>query len=234
VLEDAFRCVTLAKEHKTHLNFAYHAAMNPLSIQAKSVVDTFLAAGDQPLDIKVVYRELVTNYHGEGTWLFDPAISGGGCLIDSGVNAISVVEFVIGHVEPTEVQLGFTADIKVETSATVKFVGTKFPSLKGELIQDWMFPGEESRELTIKFKSGALVVFCFAKGKLSITRPDGSVENQVQEKQASDHHLTPMSLEYINVVNYAVDGFEREELIDPLGPGPFQTIMKCYEMYKNK
>lgn len=70
------------------------------------------------------------------------------------MNAISVVEFVIGHVEPTQVTLGFTPEIKVETSAIVKFVGTKFPKLEGELVQDWMFPGDESREITIKFTSG--------------------------------------------------------------------------------
>jgi len=232
-LGDATRCIALAKETNTHLNFAYHAAMNPLSIRAKAVVDEHLVRGEEPTHVKVLYRELVTNYHGGESWIFDPKISGGGCLIDSGVNALSVVEFVVGHVEPTHVELGFKPETcgAVEVSANVKFVGTKYPNMQGELIQDWMWPGEESREIVITFKSGSLISFCFAKGKLTATTPDGKVTSQELEKQATDHHLTPMTFEYINVVNYAVDGFDSKDVIDPLGAGPFQTIMNCYQWY---
>jgi len=34
-LEDAAKCVELAKRNNTHLYFAYHAAFNPLTLEAK-------------------------------------------------------------------------------------------------------------------------------------------------------------------------------------------------------
>jgi len=231
-LEDATKCIALANEKKTHLNFAYHAAMNPLSIRAKALVDKFYAEGEEPVHVKVVYKELVTNYHGGESWIFDPKISGGGCMIDSGVNALSVVEFVCGHVIPTEVKLGYVDKIAVEVTSDVKFKGTRFPNMTGELVQDWMWPGAESREITISFKSGAVINFCFAKGHLTSKTPDGKeVAHENVQKVSHDHHLTPMTFEYINVVNFAVDGFDDPSYVDKLGAGPFQTVMECYQMH---
>jgi len=209
--------------------------MNPLSIRGKEVVNAQLAKGDTLSGIKVVFKELVTNYHNGQSWIFDPAISGGGVLIDSGVNAISVVEYVCGKVEPVEVELTSAPGYKVETSTKVTFTGAKNPSFRGELVQDWLWPGEESREFTITFGSGATISFCFAKGSITTTTPDGKHNTeQVISKQQADVHLTPMSLEYINVINFAVDGFEKAEYVDELGEGPFEFVMKCYEKTKTK
>jgi len=235
VLEDAHKCIEVAKSMKTHLNFAYHASMNPLSLAAKKVVRSQLDKGDAILTINILMQELVTNYHSGQSWIFDPAISGGGVLIDSGVNAISVAQFVCGNVSPTHVELVCAPNFKVETSCKVNFVGVTHPELKGELVQNWLHPGEESRSFDIGFRSGVKISFCFAKGSITITQADGkSHTDQVINKNEADHHLTPMSLEYINVVNFAVDQFQTQELVDELAEGPFEFVMKCYEMNKKK
>lgn len=234
-LEDAHQCIALAKEMKTHLNFAYHAAMNPLSVVARKRVQALLAQGDTITDLKVTYKELVTNYHNGQSWIFDAAISGGGVLIDSGVNAVSVIQYVCGKVEPTHVELVLAPGYKVETSCTVGFKGVTLPTLKGELVQDWLWPGEERRDFNITFASGIVISFCFTKGSIVTTLANGeSTTEQVINRQETDVHLVPMSLEYINVVNFAVDEFSKEEFVDELGEGPFEFVMKCYAMHKSK
>jgi len=235
VLEDAHKCIALAKEKKTHLNFAYHAAMNPLSVVARKRVHALLEKGDKVVSINIDFREFVMNYHNGQSWIFDAPISGGGVLIDSGVNAISTVQYVVGKVAPTHVELVNGPDFKVETSCKVKFAGVSHPELKGELVQDWLWKGDESRAFDIKFSSGTIIHFCFAKGSMTTTNPDGtSHTEQVINKNVDDHHLTPMSLEYINVVNYAVDQFLTQEYVDELGEGPFEFVMKAYELHKTK
>jgi len=231
-LEEAFKAVKLANENKTHLNFAYHAAMNPLSVQAKEKISEVLKEGDSLVSFKVIFREDVRNYHGNNSWIFEPSISGGGCLIDSGVNAISVVEHIgVGHVVPTKVALGYNPDsgIKVEIKADVELVSDKNPDVKGELIQDWLHIGEEKREISVRFKSGRTIAFDNAVGTVSTTHADGRVEvHQTEQKTAADHHLTPMAHEYINVVNAAIEQFATDNYVDELGYGPFKTVMQCY------
>jgi hypothetical protein len=140
---------------------------------------------------------------------------------------------VCGKVEPTSVELGYGGSFKVEASAKVEFVGSEYP-FRGELVQDWIWPGEEQREITVTLESGTIVSFCFAKGSITTTTGGNSVTEQVINKEATDVHLTPMSLEYINVVNFAVEGFDKEEMIDDLGEGPFEFVMKCYKMNNAK
>lgn len=52
-LADAIECTKLAKETKTHLNFAYHAAMNPLSLLAKDRIGALVAKGDKITNVNV-------------------------------------------------------------------------------------------------------------------------------------------------------------------------------------
>eukprot|EP01127_Copromyxa_protea_P015062 TRINITY_DN4283_c0_g1_i1.p1 TRINITY_DN4283_c0_g1~~TRINITY_DN4283_c0_g1_i1.p1 ORF type:complete len:132 (-),score=14.70 TRINITY_DN4283_c0_g1_i1:10-405(-) len=125
-------------------------------------------------------------------------------------------------------------DFAVEASARVEFISPSHPELRGELIQDWIWPGAEQREITITFHSGTMVSFCFAKGSLTTTTEGNSVVEQIIHKDVTDAHLTPMALEYINVVDFAVDGFGKEELIDDLGEGPFEFVMKCYKMHQEQ
>jgi len=235
-LDEAYQCVKIAKENNVHLYFAYHAAFNPMTLRTKEIIRQIVSSGDKISSFKVIFREDVRNYHGANSWIFEKAIAGGGCLIDSGVNAVSVVENVgVGHVKPVKVSLGYNPKYKVEISANVSFVSTTDPHVTGELIQDWLHTGAEKREITVSFKSGLSVAFDYATGILTKTYGNGKVEKQnIDIRENADVHNTPMVLEYINVVNDAVELFGRKEVIDPLGVGPFETVMQCYDLDKKK
>eukprot|EP01124_Arcella_intermedia_P020398 TRINITY_DN27873_c0_g1_i1.p1 TRINITY_DN27873_c0_g1~~TRINITY_DN27873_c0_g1_i1.p1 ORF type:complete len:337 (-),score=74.49 TRINITY_DN27873_c0_g1_i1:1-1011(-) len=235
-LEDAHKSIQTAQAHGTHLYFAYHAAFNPLSLKARQRIHSLLSQGEKISTFKVIFREDVRNYHGANSWIFEPHIAGGGCLIDSGVNALSVVEHIgVGHVIPTKVSLGFNSQWKVEVSAKVQFVSASDPTLTGELDQDWLHTGPEKREIIVTFRSGKQVVFDYASGL--ITTLDGHGGSQVENvnlRESSDHHQTPMALEYIGIVNDAILAFDKKEVIDPLGAGPFKTVMQAYELYNKQ
>jgi len=233
-LQEAYDCVKLAQKYSTHLYFAYHAAFNPMTLQTKEKIGKIVANGDKISSFKVISKEDVRNYHGANSWIFEPEIAGGGCLIDSGVNAISVVENVgVGRVKPTHVSLGYDPKFKVEVSAQVQFVSAKDSHVTGEFIQEWLHTGPEKREITIHFKSGKSVAFDYATGLIITKFPNGQVEQQiVKNRENADVHNTPMAYEYINIVNDAVLSFDEKEVIDKLGVGPFETIMQCYELKK--
>jgi len=230
--EDALKCVDLAKKNNTHLYFAYHAAFNPLTLDAKSKVKKFLDKGEKITSFRVIFKEDVRNYHGGNSWIFDPVVAGGGCLIDSGVNAMSVVNNVgVGFVKPTSVKLGFDPKFKVEVSAQVTWESPD-SSIKGELIQDWLHTGKEQREIAITFSSGNSISFDYATGIVT-SRINGKEEkHEAKIRDAGDHHGTPMAYEYRNIINDAVLEFDRKEVIDPLGVGPFESIMLSYDLHK--
>jgi len=230
-LDEAHKCIELAKKNNTHLYFAYHAAFNPMTLKAKETIAHILGSGDKITSFKVIFKEDVRNYHGDNSWIFEPEIAGGGCLIDSGVNAISVVENVgVGHVVPVKVELGRDPKFKVEISAKVQFVSAKDPQVKGELDQNWLHIGPEKREITVNFKSGKSVAFDYATGKITTTHGKLVSQQNVELREDADAHTTAMAHEYMNIVNDAVLSFADKNVIDKLGPGPFETIMKCYSM----
>jgi len=260
-LADAHNCAALAKEQQTHLNFAYHAAMNPLSLMVKERVDKMLAAGDWVTGVQVEYKEYVQNYHSGQSWVFDAAISGGGVLIDSGVNAISIVEHLCGTITPLTVQLEHNGSFPVESNASVTFSGNSLGhEFHGSLVQDWLWQGPEQRQVTISFASSVVISFCFAQGFITTNAPASSPrdelegtgagewrlevmdeleggrrevrEVEVKNKQDTDVHLTPMSLEYVKVIEFAFQEFDKPEFVDSLGVGPFEFVMKCYDMTK--
>jgi predicted dehydrogenase len=229
--EDAKKSIAIAEKSKTHLYFAYHAAFNPLTLQAKEQVGNLLKKGDKVASFKVIFREDVRNYHGANSWIFEPSIAGGGCLIDSGVNAMSVVYNVgVGFVVPTAVTFGFDPKFKVEISANVQW---KSPdgSIKGELIQDWLFTGPEKREIEVNFKSGNKISFDYATGIVTSTINGKEEKHTVELREKGDVLPTPMAYEYRNIINDAVEAFDRKELIDPIGTGPFESIMLCYDLH---
>jgi len=234
-LGEGYDCVNLAKKFHTHLYFAYHAAFNPMTLQTKELIAKTIQAGDKIKSFKVESKEDVRNYHGGNSWIFDPAISGGGCLIDSGINAISIVHNVgIGNIKPTYVKLEYDPQFKVETAAHVHFTSLSDPSVKGELIQLWLHTGTEKREFSVTFQSGKVISFDYTTGFILIKHNGKEEKIAVKIREDTDVHNTPMAYEYINIVNDAIKNFDRKEYIDDIGLGPFITVMEAYNYQKSK
>lgn len=97
----------------------------------------------------VVYRENVEDYHAPGSWVFDPDVSGGGVLMDSGVNVLSVLAATVPGAFPltvTSADLRRPAGVEVETAALVGF-GLASGG-HGTLDMDWLGDGAERRQIT--------------------------------------------------------------------------------------
>eukprot|EP01125_Pyxidicula_operculata_P001726 TRINITY_DN11551_c0_g1_i1.p1 TRINITY_DN11551_c0_g1~~TRINITY_DN11551_c0_g1_i1.p1 ORF type:complete len:333 (+),score=69.46 TRINITY_DN11551_c0_g1_i1:94-1092(+) len=232
-VSDAEKSVQLSKDNNTHLYFSYHTAFQPVYLAAKEVVNDFVIKGDKVKKFSVHYFEDVRNYHPGSSWVFNPQVSGGGCLIDSGINALSAIVDLLGPLKPSSVHIGHDSSFPVETEAKVSLVSESDSDLSGELEQNWLYSGTEKRYFHIEFHSGSTVSFDFVTGKIITTV--GGVESVVtlENREGVDTNLTPMSHEYINIVKDAFKLFGGSDLNNSLGLKPFQIVMDCYKMSKN-
>ncbi|HLL60662.1 MAG TPA: hypothetical protein VK338_03010, partial [Candidatus Nitrosocosmicus sp.] len=85
------------------------------------------------------------------SWIFDPHRAGGGVIMDTGINAISVVTAVLpqANLIVENARLEQHENIGVETAGNIDF--TFGPETKGQMVLDWMHTGPEER--TISFQT---------------------------------------------------------------------------------
>jgi predicted dehydrogenase len=132
----------LAKEKNKVLFMAFHARYHPEVDIAKEEL-----LNKQVTEINITYGECVLNYHDSEGWIFDPKIVGGGVLMDSGINALSIVTKVMPDIRWNVTGAGFDkpSGFRVETKADIKFSFGKIG--KGTLSMDWMQKGPEKRQV---------------------------------------------------------------------------------------
>jgi D-galactose 1-dehydrogenase len=136
------------------LFMAYHARYHPAVDLARSVLAT-----QKVVEIGIEYRELVTNYHDPDSWIFDPRVAGGGVLMDSGINALSVVTAVLPGPFTYRIdraELARPDGVRVETRASVDF--TFGVDGGGRLEMDWLHHGQETRRITFATETDAYAV----------------------------------------------------------------------------
>lgn len=148
-VEECQDMINLANEKGKVLFMAFHARYNPSVEAARQEL-----AGKNVTEVDVKYMEYVLNYHHPDGWIFNPEIAGGGVLMDSGINALSIVTAVLPMVEfdPSNVHIKQTENFKVETGVEVDL---KFgDNGKGHISMDWMHKGSETRQVTFKTDTG--------------------------------------------------------------------------------
>jgi D-galactose 1-dehydrogenase len=128
---------------------AFHAQYRPEVGAARREL-----VGEEITGIGVVYKENALRYHQPEGWIFDPAVAGGGVLMDSGINALSVVQFVAPHLthEVVGAKLHGPRGLGVETKAEVDF--TFGPNTAGHLSMDWQHDGSEVRQVSFATGKG--------------------------------------------------------------------------------
>ena len=136
--------ITLADKKGKVLFMAFHARYNP-AVEAvkKELKDKEIKR------IDIQYAEYVLNYHSPDGWIFNPEIAGGGVLMDSGINALSIATYVLPKsttFSVGNVQLNKASGFKVETGAHVSF--SFGDNKKGTISMDWMHQGHEIRQVT--------------------------------------------------------------------------------------
>lgn len=116
---------------------AFHAAYSPeveVAIQEMR--------GAQISRIAIKYNEDHSKDN-PNKWLFDPHQSGGGGVMDSGINAVSVVRKVVpgeAAIVVEQAELTTAPGYRVETQADVRFRVGGIPT---SLSMDWLHPREE-------------------------------------------------------------------------------------------
>ena len=143
-----------ANQQERVLFMSFHARYN-LSVEAakEELVDKNIEG------IDIQYSEYAPNYHATPGWIFNPEIAGGGVLIDSGINALSVVTYVLPDwtsFSVRDAKFKKAEGFKVETEAHVGFsFGSKG---SGTLSMDWMNKGPEVRQVTFTADGDTYVV----------------------------------------------------------------------------
>src|SRR3989344_2901113 len=143
-----------ANQQERVLFMSFHARYN-LSVEAakEELVDKNIEG------IDIQYSEYAPNYHATPGWIFNPEIAGGGVLIDSGINALSVVTYVLpdwASFSVKDAEFKKAEGFKVETEAHVGFsFGSKG---SGTLSMDWMNKGPEVRQVTFTADGDTYVV----------------------------------------------------------------------------
>ncbi len=152
---------TLAEQRGLTIFTGLHAIYQPGVAAAKGAM-----AGKDVRSVDIRYGELVTNYHQSDGWIFDPAIAGGGVLMDSGINAISVVCQVLPQdkLAVMEAHMEQRAGFGVETKADVAFqIGN---SGTGSLAMDWFKHGDEVREIAFETTQGDVYLLDIVRQQL--------------------------------------------------------------------
>lgn len=143
-----------ANQQERVLFMSFHARYN-LSVEAAKM--ELVDKNIEGIDIQ--YSEYAPNYHAIDGWIFNPEIAGGGVLIDSGINALSVVTYVLPDwtsFSVKDAKFKKAEGFKVETEAHVGFsFGSKG---SGTLSMEWMNKGPEVRQITFTAKGDTYVV----------------------------------------------------------------------------
>ena len=143
--------------------------------------------------IEITFREYVFNFHDPSRWIFNPAISGGGVLMDSGINALSVVKSVLQdnfNYRIKKVCLVKTKEMKVETEAQVEFVFGERSI--GSLKMDWLYKPKDIRKL----------IFYTRNKKYTVNINKGSLSENGHALFKIDLRYDTMFLEYLGVYEH--------------------------------
>ncbi|MHB9031992.1 MAG: Gfo/Idh/MocA family protein [Anaerolineae bacterium] len=120
----------------TFMNGLCHAFHGPVN-QAKDL----LASGKLGKLVHF-YNRFGGNFAGvEKRWFVDPAIAGGGIMLDTTVHSLSIFLYVVGEVDQVHAFLSTTLPIKTEDSAAMLLRSTN--GVTGEISCSWITtPGE--------------------------------------------------------------------------------------------
>jgi predicted dehydrogenase len=209
-ISKAKECLKIAEQQQRSIYFAYHATLNENVLKFKRYRDSCLR--DPIIKFDVVYKEDVCKYHPGTNWVFNPRISGGGCLIDSGINAVSIIEDILGRVKLVYANLQYSPGYRVETSAQVKFISCQ-NLFEGTFEIDWMSKEKEIRKFHFVHQSGR-------ESEFNLIDETGVFKGDY------------MRFEYQNIIEDAIFMFDQNRITNKLSYSPLVTILECYKTQK--
>lgn len=206
-LQQATAMIKAANETGKTLMVASHHRYNPRVHEMSLHPEQY----GEILGVEVEFLENVFNYT-QDDWLYDANKSGGGCVIDSGINAIDCLRNFLGELTLTEVQLGYSnsdPNTRIETTAKLEF---RFgPNQRmGRMQISWVAPVEK-REIRLQTAAGPKLI-----DFISHERSDGA--------------MTDMTREYQEVLKDFQQVLKQRDYKEVHGLKSLQLVLQAYEL----
>lgn len=197
-LKELRKMSELARKKGLVLFTAFHSAYSPVIEAARREL-----AGQKIRRVEISFKEnrIIED---PNDWVLNPQRAGGGALMDSGINAISIIRYISTDLKDLEVtgsKLHSPPQFRVETEAKVDF--TFGDSGEGTLEMDWFYKGAAVHDIAIFTESGEYKLKriqgqLFKNGKLLLG--DLAIQRNV-----SDQHVEYRRV-YRDFANHIRDG----------------------------
>jgi len=145
---DALAMVAMAEETNQTLMMASKFRYVPDVARAKALI-----ASGQLGEIKYYENCFCAQVHMEDRWNIDPAIAGGGVIIDNGTHSVDIARYLLGTIDRVSVS-GPKTDAAVEDTAMLQFSAEQADL--GAIHLSWSFNFDRSTYVEIYGTAGAL------------------------------------------------------------------------------
>lgn len=142
--------IKLAQKQDLLLMTIFHRRYN------SQIIDLFKPAkkGKRIRAIYARYLEHIPDHSGQATWYYDIRESGGGCVIDNGINVIDAVRQMVGDIKLTQAHVGMRGNGKGRHDANA-FLTYEFAGGQTIIELDWYYQGEV-KDFVIYFDDGTV------------------------------------------------------------------------------
>jgi len=191
-----------------------------------------LTQGDKIISTSARFVDDVRQYHSGHSWIFDPAVSGGGVLMDCGINILSIFLDLLGPLDVDTVSLITPDDQIVERECTLTFfTADKKPV---SLYYDWLSPIKPAKGLfEITFESGTKIDFEWISGQINKAVNGKTALSLVADNGTTEKDKVPMDLEYIEMLADGLRHIKKEKVQLFKNNDAFHLTMLCYEKGKS-
>ena len=200
-------------KNKDKLFLAYHSRFNPLVIKLKELL------GDEQINsIKATCLENLFKFHPNSKqWITKKKLAGGGCIIDSAINALAVISLFVENIDITSCSVDSYIG-EVESSSNIKI---DFDFGKGIIKNNWNYSGKRVEQICFKTKKDTYVLDYVS---MQLTKNSQTIFQMNSDKKSSDMHHEYKNL--INYIGYNMDNNQRQnnEFC------PLELVFNCYKL----
>ena len=199
-----------------NIYFAYHSVFNPIIFKVKEIMRGF----SEIKNIKIQYYEDVYSYHPNvDEWIFDKDLSGGGCLIDSGINILSILYQFIHSLSTIKGTYKTTfADVEDFVNLALKTES----NINVSLSMNWKSKKEKR---IIEFSGRDNIRLNLSANTLSINNKPVDLGKKIK--------TIDMQSEYDNMISDAIDYFKYKRTTLTFNPLlPLETVLDIYNSNK--
>lgn len=191
------------------LYLAYHTRFNPVIIEAYKHLRKNIKK------IEVTYSENVGDYHDLNSWIFNKDVSGGGCVIDSGINIFSVIYELTNNFDLKKVNLS-ASHSDVEDKAYIMADTDK--GIEVIISIDWR-SNHEQRQFRFVFEDDSYVLVDIATEEIW--------KDSVQIKFSTNNKVNH-NTEYRNLVKDFIQVIVNNNFAKPNSLLPLKTVLDIY------